>query len=278
MVLDAVSNFVRGRADAQLTAGATTLSVEDASIFPDPEEEGEYNVVIWDANNFPRPDQDLDVEIVRVTGRDTGTNELTVVRGQETTSDVAHPEGSAVHLSPTAKMFSDIEDTFADFWDSGTQELTADVNNESVSTGSLENGIAGDGNTISSVMGDSGEVIYGIYPLALGESFNVNSDTFSTFGDFWINGSLRAPEVTNAEARLVAAVGFSVDNLNDGAGQVTVRFQDSEETELTIESESFASGAFGPVRDGSLNSLEAKVDTGNADIRRVGIATGVQIR
>ena len=134
MVLDAVSNFVRGRVSAPVATSDTTVSVEDASIFPDPATDGEYNVVIWDANNFPRPDQDSDVEIMRVTARDTGADELTVVRGQETTSAVAHPEGSAVHLSPTAKMFSDIESTFADFWDSGTQELTADVNNESVNT------------------------------------------------------------------------------------------------------------------------------------------------
>ena len=138
MVLDAVSNFVRGRADAQLTAGATTLSVEDASIFPDPATDGEYNVVIWDANNFPRPDQDGDVEIVRVTGRDTGSDELTVVRAQETTSDVAHPEGSAVHLSPTAKMFSDIEAEYTaqgeNFDGQGTSEFE---NLQSLSTENL---------------------------------------------------------------------------------------------------------------------------------------------
>ena len=139
MVLDAVSNFVRGNTDAEVGTDDTTVSVSDASIFPDPATDGEFNVVIWDANNFPRPDQDSDVEIVRVTGRDTGTNELTVVRAQETTSDVPHPEGSAVHLSPTAKMFSDIENTFADFWDSGSQTLTADVDNGSVSTDNLEN-------------------------------------------------------------------------------------------------------------------------------------------
>ena len=109
MVLDAVSNFVRGRVSAAVATSDTTVSVEDASIFPDPATDGEYNLVIWDANNFPRPDQDSDVEIVRVTARDTGADELTVVRAQETTIDVAHPEGSAVHLSPTAKMFSDIE-------------------------------------------------------------------------------------------------------------------------------------------------------------------------
>ena len=137
MVLDAVSNFVRGRVSAAVATSDTTVPVEDASIFPDPATDGEYNVVIWDANNFPRPDQDADVEIVRVTGRDTGADELTVVRGQETTSDVAHSAGSAVHLSPTAKMFSDIEAEYTaqgeNFDGEGTSEFT---NLQTLSTGS----------------------------------------------------------------------------------------------------------------------------------------------
>ena len=140
MVLDAVSNFVRGTADAAVGASDTTVSVADASIFPDPETDGEFNVVIWDVNNFPRPDQDSDVEIMRVTARDTTADELTVTRGQETTSAATHPEGSAIHLSPTAKMFSDIDSTFGDFWDAGTQELTADVNNTNTTTTALEAG------------------------------------------------------------------------------------------------------------------------------------------
>ena len=138
MVLDAVSNFVRGTADAEVGTDDTTVSVADASIFPDPATDGEFNVVIWDVNNFPRPDQDGDVEILRVTARDTTADELTVTRGQETTSAAAHPEGSAIHLSPTAKMFSDIKSTFGDFWDAGTQELTADVNNTNTTTTGLE--------------------------------------------------------------------------------------------------------------------------------------------
>ena len=140
MVLDAVSNFVRGRVSAPVATSDTTVSVEDASIFPDPSTDGDYNVVIWDANNFPRPDQDADVEIVRVTARDTGTNELTVVRAQETTSDVAHPEGSALHLSPTAKMFSDIEAEYTaqgeNFDGQGTSEFE---NLQSLSTEELNN-------------------------------------------------------------------------------------------------------------------------------------------
>ena len=138
MVLDAVSNFVRGNTDAEVGTDDTTVSVEDASIFPDPSTDGEFNVVIWDADNFPRPDQDNDVEILRVTARDTDANELTVTRAQEMTSAATHPEGSAIHLSPTAKMFSDIESTFGDFWDAGTQELTADVNNTHTTTEALE--------------------------------------------------------------------------------------------------------------------------------------------
>ena len=138
MVLDAVLNFVRGTADAAIASGDSTISVADASIFPDPATDGEFNVVIWNASNFPRPDQDGDAEIVRVTARDTGTNELTVTRAQEMTTAAAHPDGSAIHLSPTAKMFSDIEDTFADFWNADTQELTADVNNTNTTTEALE--------------------------------------------------------------------------------------------------------------------------------------------
>ena len=138
MVLDAVSNFVRGTADAEVGTSDTTVSVDDASIFPDPSTDGEFNVVIWDVNNFPRPDQDGDVEILRVTERDTTADELTVTRAQEMTSAAAHPEGSAIHLSPTAKMFSDIESTFDDFWDAGAQELTGDVNNTNTTTTALE--------------------------------------------------------------------------------------------------------------------------------------------
>jgi hypothetical protein len=139
MVLDATANFVRGTTDASVNSTQTTISVSDASIFPDPSTEGEYNVVIWDADTHPRPDQDSNVEVLRVTGRDTTNDDLTVSRGQESTSGANHPSGAAIHLSPTAKMFGDIESTFNSFWDAANSELTADVNNTSVSTDSLVN-------------------------------------------------------------------------------------------------------------------------------------------
>lgn len=113
MPLDQTANFIRGATAEAVDDTQTTIEVGDASIFPDPAE-GEFNVVCWDAERYPRPDQDDDVEILRVTGRDTGTDELTVQRGQEDTDAASHPQGSALHLAPTAKTIEDIEDGKAD--------------------------------------------------------------------------------------------------------------------------------------------------------------------
>jgi len=134
MVLDPAQNFVRGTVDSSVGQSDTTISVSNASIYPDPSTQGNYNLVIWDDVNYKSPNDDPDVEIIRVTGRDTNNNNLTVTRGEESTTAVSHPSGSVLHLSPTAKMFSDIETTFSNFWDENNSELTADVNNTSVST------------------------------------------------------------------------------------------------------------------------------------------------
>jgi len=134
MPLDPAANFIRGTTDSAVSSTDTTISVADASIFPDPTSGGEYNLVCWDADTHPRPDQDSDVEIVRVTGRDTTTDDLTVARGQEGTSNGSHPSGAALQLSPTAKMFGDIDAEFDAFWDSTNSELTADVNTAAVTT------------------------------------------------------------------------------------------------------------------------------------------------
>jgi len=127
MPLDATANFVRGETDSSTDSIQTTVSVVDASILPDPATQGEYNVVIWDVADYPRPDQDPDVEILRVTAIDTTADDLTVTRGQEGTSGASHPLGSAVHLSPTAKMFGDIEATFNAFYDDANDVLTSQV-------------------------------------------------------------------------------------------------------------------------------------------------------
>lgn len=107
MALDQTANFVRGGVSSSVGSTDTTISVADASIFPDPSN-GNYNLVIWDAGSYARPDLDPDVEIIRVTGRDTTADDLTVERGKENTTGVSHPSASELQLAPTAKMFDDI--------------------------------------------------------------------------------------------------------------------------------------------------------------------------
>lgn len=108
MALDQAANFVRGTVDASISAGDTTISVTDASVFPDPSN-GNYNLILWDGSTYTRPGADPDVEIVRVTGRDTGNDNLTVTRGEESTADAAHPDTSILQLGWTAKMRDDVQ-------------------------------------------------------------------------------------------------------------------------------------------------------------------------
>lgn len=146
MVLDQAANFVRGTVDSAISAGDTTLSVTDASVFPDPSGDN-YNLILWDAGSHNIPDNDPNREIVRVTGRDTGTDDLTVERGEESTSDSDHPATSVLQMAWTAKMRDDaesefnsieqynsaaIDDTDSPYTTSGEEVITADTSSGAV--------------------------------------------------------------------------------------------------------------------------------------------------
>lgn len=110
MVLDHSENFVGSETDADIASGDTTISVVDASVYPDPASVGDYQLTI-----------DNDAEIVRLTAVDTGTDTLTVTRGQENTSAQAHTSPVPVDMNDTAKMFEDIDAELAEtISDSGT--------------------------------------------------------------------------------------------------------------------------------------------------------------
>lgn len=137
--LDNTANFDRQAVTASVgTTDPETISVTDASALPDPSTD-QYNVVIWDAGSHSRPDQDANVEILRVTARDTANDTITVDRGQENTTNASHPSSSEIISTQTAKYFDDIEtflNELADFTASPT-EVTAPVNNGSVTTDEL---------------------------------------------------------------------------------------------------------------------------------------------
>ena len=117
MSLDQTQNFVRATIASAVDSADTTIDVTDSNQLPDPAD-GEYNLILWDVSTFPRPGQDPAVEVVRATALDESADTLSVDRGQENTTAADHPETAVLQLSPTAKMFADI--------DAKTSALSAD--------------------------------------------------------------------------------------------------------------------------------------------------------
>ncbi len=133
MPLDQVENFVEVNVAGNHSSTENTISLQsgEASNLPDPSG-GEFNLVWFDSTNFSRPSEDSEVEIVRVTGRDTTNDTITVLRGQENTTAVSHDTTNSDYvliLAQTAKMIKDVD--AADF---STNSLT--VAGNSVSLGS----------------------------------------------------------------------------------------------------------------------------------------------
>ena len=108
MSLDQTQNFVRATIASAVDSADTTIDVTDSNQLPDPAD-GEYNLILWDVDTYPRPGQDPNVEVVRATALDESADELSVDRGQENTAAADHPETAVLQLSPTAKMFADID-------------------------------------------------------------------------------------------------------------------------------------------------------------------------
>lgn len=116
--MDQVQNFIKEIVSGTHILADTTVNVVDASLFPDPAS-GQYNLTWWDATNYPDPSGsmgDPNREIVRVTGRDTGLNTLTVTRAQEgTVASNKNIVGATylLALCPTKKNQDDIRDEIA---------------------------------------------------------------------------------------------------------------------------------------------------------------------
>jgi hypothetical protein len=107
MPLDPVVNFFRSTiATLPLNSGTTTMVVAsgDGNKLPNPSVDGAFNLVVYNPSDpFVAP------EIVRCTARTSDT--LTILRGQEGTSDATKAAGIAwtVELVPTAKMIQNID-------------------------------------------------------------------------------------------------------------------------------------------------------------------------
>lgn len=105
--IDATKNFIRVTVSTGYNNSATSivLTAGGGALLPSPP----FNVVWYDATNYPDPSNDPNVEIVRVTAIVTDT--LTVTRAQEGTTGTSKNTGGATYKmiqTPTALTFTQI--------------------------------------------------------------------------------------------------------------------------------------------------------------------------
>jgi len=119
---DKIKNFAKSTLAGDIDSTTTSLNLQsgDGAKFPDVE----FNCVIWKKSSYAEPDDDPNMEIVRVTSKGTGDN-WTIVRAQEGTSAHAHQSGDRIELNITAKVIQDLIDNKADGASSSTDNAIA---------------------------------------------------------------------------------------------------------------------------------------------------------
>jgi len=109
-MLDPVRNFATTTTTQGYDSTATSIDVQDASIFPDPSTDGAFNLVWYDETNYPKIYDDPNKEIIRVTA--ISGNTLTIQRAQEGTVATNKNTSGATYrllLTPTQKTIEDID-------------------------------------------------------------------------------------------------------------------------------------------------------------------------
>jgi len=134
-MIDQTANFITQDLTSSVASGDTTLNVNDASAFPDPSTQP-FRVVIFDADAYAIPANDPDVEILRVTGRSTNNDTLTVSRGKENTTAASHPSTTRIILPATAGLFEQIDSSLeslnTDKLESSNYTPVSDIANQAI--------------------------------------------------------------------------------------------------------------------------------------------------
>jgi hypothetical protein len=106
-MLDSVANFVQVQASTGYTSAATSVALQTGQGSKLPA--APFNLIWWNSTDYPNPQSDPNVEIVRVTAVVSDT--ITITRAQESTAASSKNTGAKTYsfvLGITAKMISDI--------------------------------------------------------------------------------------------------------------------------------------------------------------------------
>jgi hypothetical protein len=112
MSLDPTRNFAKVQVLQGYDASAISIALVsgDGAKLPAPSTDGNFNLVWYNATDYPDPSDDPNREIVRCTARSTDT--LTVTRAQESTSASTKNTATKTYkmiLALTKKMVDDLE-------------------------------------------------------------------------------------------------------------------------------------------------------------------------
>jgi hypothetical protein len=83
--IDHKENLLTWKVDGTHSASATTINIQsgDISVVPDPDTVGAYDVIWWDNTNHTNPSIDANAEFVRIYYKDSGNNQIHVIRNSQ---------------------------------------------------------------------------------------------------------------------------------------------------------------------------------------------------
>ena len=265
MVLDQTQNFVRVLVQGTHSDTATTISLEsgEASELPDPATE-QYNLVWWDDGNYSRPDQDPNVEIVRATAVDTTNDTVDVNRGQENTSATTKNNSDndyQMMLSPTSKMFTDIEtaeitvNAGTDLATGGSAALGDSVTVDHADTSTQGNVSAGNGAAVTDVNLDGRGHVTSLATTDFDSRFLLAS------GDD-ITGNLNFSNADNIQSSSTDAIRFDTNGVstfpNDTFFDTNIKFGAEENNRI---------GGFGANNESIRIDVDYNTGSGELNIR-----------
>jgi hypothetical protein len=106
-MFDPIKNFAISEVDP-FNSSATEITVDSAAKFPDPDTDGNFNLVVWNATDYDSSAEDPNVEIIRVTGLDNNT--FTITRAQEGTTATNHNTSGKTYKIARVLTEKDLED------------------------------------------------------------------------------------------------------------------------------------------------------------------------
>lgn len=200
MEWDKIENFALSTLNGAVASGDGTLAVQAgdaAAKFP---ATTAFNCVIWKKSAYAEPQDDPNMEIVRVTNISTDT--FSITRGQEGTSPANHEDLDRIELNITKKPIQDlinnklgnsadvIKDDHID-WGSGSNQVKATVAAAVITDHALVRGDGGvRGVQETGIIVDDSNNVSGIGTLGCGAITSTDNLTVNSGGNIFLQSNI----------------------------------------------------------------------------------------